>query len=165
MLYPIQVNATTLPALIFGGALVVVAIVMCVIVWRGRRAIEHLVAHDERARLHANRQFRRRLQVGVMLAAIGILIPLGDQMDKLFAQRPLWFLAWVLVVMVLTIWLVLMALGDWLSTVSYSAVEASHLRHERTRLEEEIRRYHAMQNGDTYDYDDGQNQVFPEGSP
>ena len=163
MQFPIQVNANTLPALIFGGVLVLVAILMSVIVWRGRQAIEHLVAGDDRAKLHANRQFRRRVQVAAMLGAVGILIVAGDQMDKFLAQRPVWFLAWVVAVFVLTIWMILMALGDWLSTVTYSAIEASQLRHERTQLENEIRRYHATKNG--HPFEDGQNEVFPESSP
>jgi hypothetical protein len=143
----IRIDATTLPALIFGGVLVIIAIVMAVMVWRVRRSLDSIVADDPDAELHANRQLRRRWQVSVMLAAVGILIPLGDQLDQLFKQRPILFLAWVSCVLILVLWMVLMALGDWMSTIAYSAVARARLRFERRTLEDEIRRYHAARNG------------------
>lgn len=147
MAVPIRVDATTIPALIFGGLVVLAAIAMAVFVWRTRRAQDPLLENDDVARQHADRQFRRRMQVSVMLAAVGVLIPLGDQLDKLFAKRPALFIAWVGCIMLLVVWMVMMALGDWLSTVTYSAIAKSRLRFERRILEDEIRRYHAERNG------------------
>lgn len=141
MQFPLQVNATTLPALIFGSALMGIAVGLGVFVWKARRALDSIVESDESARHHADAQFRRRMQVIVMLFIIGILIPLGDQLDKLFIQRPTLFIVWVGTVIFLAFWMVLMALGDWLSTMSYSQIAKAHLRHERRELEEEIRRY------------------------
>jgi hypothetical protein len=146
MPFAIRIDETTIPALIFGGVLLVVACIMGILVWRTRRSLEAVLENDENSRLHADRQFRRRMQVSVMLGLIGILIPVGDQLDKVFVARPALFFVWVGIVFVLTIWMVLMALGDWLSTVAYSAIERSHLRHQRTALEEDIRRYHASKN-------------------
>jgi hypothetical protein len=154
MPFPIRIDATTIPALIFGGLMVVVAIVMGGFVWRARRLLEPMLENDDVARLHANRQFRRRMQVSIMLAAVGILIPLGDQLDKVFLKRPLLFFVWVSCVFVLVLWMVLMALGDWLSTISYSAIAKAQLRYERRELEEEIRRYHASKNGHAIDESD-----------
>jgi putative Mn2+ efflux pump MntP len=156
-----QVNGTTLPALIFGAVLIVVGVVMCVFVRRTRLAQDPLVAKDDHARLHADRQFRRRTQVGVMLVLLGILIPVGDQMANVLAQRPLMFLGWLATVFILLILVVAMALGDWLSTVTYSVVATSRLRHERRELEEEIRRYQAVRNG--HPIEDG-NDHFSTGS-
>jgi hypothetical protein len=151
MPFALRIDATTLPALVFGGLLIVCAIIMFVFVWRARRSLDPLLESDDVSRLHANRQFRRRLQVSMMLAAVGILIPFGDQLDKLFIQRPIWFFVWVGCIFILVIWMVLMALGDWLSTAAYSAVARTHLRHERRALEEQIRQYHAAKNGHAYD--------------
>ena len=78
---------------------------------------------------------------------IGVLIPLGDQFDQLFALRPLLFLLWVVFVFALVVWMVLMALGDWLSTLTYSEIAKARLRFERRNLEDDIRRYHASQKG------------------
>lgn len=151
MPFQIRVDATTIPALAFGGLLIVVAVVMAVFVRRARQSLEPMLENDDQARQHANRQFRRRMQVCVMLAGIGVLIPLGDQLEKLFANRPLLFIAWVGSVLLLVVWMVLMALGDWLSTVTFSAIAKSRLRYERRILENEIRRYHAEQNGHSID--------------
>ena len=147
MPFPIRIDATTLPALIFGAVLVVMAIVLAGFVWRTRAALDSVVELDEVARLHADRQFRRRMQVSVMLFIIGILIPLGDQLDQVFVNRPWLFLLWVGVVIVLAFWMVLMALGDWLSTMTYSEIAKAQLRYERREIEDQIRRYHASNNG------------------
>ena len=143
-----------MPTLIFGGLLIVISIVLGVFVWRARRALDPMLEHDEGARLHANRQFRRRIQVSFILAMIGILIPFGDQFDKQFIQRPLLFFVWVFGVFILVVWLVLMALGDWLSTLTYSEIAKARLRYDRRILEEEIRRYHAAQNGHAFQGED-----------
>ena len=147
MEFPIRIDATTLPALIFGGALSIVAIGLAVFVWRTRRSLDLLVESDEAARLHADRQFRRRMQVSGMLLVIGILIPLGDQLDKVFLTRPVLFLAWISAVVFLALWMVLLAVGDWVSTMTYSSIANAQLRFERRELEEQIRRYHALKSG------------------
>ena len=147
MPFPIRIDATTLPALIFGLVLVFAAIAMGIFVWRSRRLLEPMLENDDEARRHADRQFRRRMQVASMLAMVGILIPLGDQLDKVFLKRPLLFLVWVGCVFVLVLWMVLMALGDWLSTMAYSSIAKARLRFERRELEAEIRRYRAAKNG------------------
>ena len=106
---PLRIDATTIPALAFGGLLIVVALILGFFVWKTRRLLEPAVESDQVARLHADRQFRRRMQVGVMLFATGVLIPLGDQLDKLFLQKPLLFFVWIGGVLGLVFWMVLMA--------------------------------------------------------
>lgn len=154
---PLQVNATTLPAIIFGTILIATSIGLGVFVWKTRRALDPVVESDDSARQHADNQFRRRIQVSVILFLIGVLIPVGDQLDKLFVQRPTLFFIWVGSVIFLAFWMVLMALGDWLSTMTYSEIAKAHLRNERQVLEQEIRRYHALKNsraaGDSHSSD------------
>jgi len=162
---PIRIDATTLPALIFGSVLLVLAIISAVAASRTRKSLDPASEADDSARLHANRQYRRRLQVSAMLGIVGILIPLGDQMDKFFLARPGLFLVWLCSIFVLVIWMVLMALGDWLSTFAYSAIERSHLRHQRSELEEEIRRYHASRNGHSHSIDDGDDSHYTSQGP
>jgi hypothetical protein len=147
MPFTLRVDASTIPALIFGGGLIVISVLMGAFIWQSRRALEPVLAGDDAARLHANRQFRRRMQVSVMLGTVGVLIPLGDQLDKVFLKRPILFFIWVGCVLVLVMWMVLMALGDWLSTVTYSEIAKARLRFERRMLEDEVRRYHSSNNG------------------
>lgn len=150
----IRVDATTIPSLIFGGLLLMVALGMGLLVWRSRAGLDSFLENDPITRRHADRQFRRRIQVSVMLGLIGLLIIVGDQMDQFLGKHPGWFVVWVIALMALVIWAILMALGDWLSTFAYSAIARSNLRHERTELEEEIRRYHASKNGHSHEFDE-----------
>ena len=88
-----------------------------------------------------------------MLGIVGVMIPLGDQLEQFFRGRPgLFFIYWV-VVLILVAWSVLMALGDWLSASAYSSLVNIQLRQERKQLEVEVRRYRASQNGHARDGD------------
>ena len=155
MAFPFRIEPKTLPAIIVGVAVIVVALVMMSFVWRAKKSFESSEQTDERLRLHAERQFRRRMQVSVMMMILGILIPVGDQLDDLFKQhRPLLFLVWIMCIFALLFWMVLLALGDWVSTVVFSKVEQGRLQHQRRELEEEIRRYQASKNGHAVDRTD-----------
>lgn len=147
----IRIDVTTIPALVFGAVLVVVAGILGVVVWRIRQGLEPILEGDPEARLHADRQLRRRLQISAMLATVGILIATGDQLDQVFLQRPILFVLWVGVILMLVLWIVLMAIGDWMSTISYSAIARTRLRFERRALESEIQRYHAEREGQSLD--------------
>ncbi len=144
---PIRIAADTLPALIAGALLLGFAAVTAWLQIRTRRALSPFLEEDALARTHADRQLRRRLQMSAMLGIVGVLIPLGDQLEPFFRGRPgLFFVYWV-VVLILVAWTVLMALGDWMSSSAYSSLANIQLRIERSRLEEEVRRYRASQNG------------------
>ena len=144
---PIRIAADTLPALIAGALLLGFAVVSAWLQIRNRRALSPLLEEDDLARTYADRQLRRRLQVSAMLGIVGILIPLGDQLEPFFRGRPgLFFIYWM-AVLILVAWTVLMALGDWMSSTAYSSLANIQLRVERSRLEEEVRRYRASQNG------------------
>ena len=139
----IRIDATTLPSLIFGGLLVLVSIAMLLYIQRSLRASETSSPADELFLNHAQRQYRRRMQIGGMLGLIGVLIAVGDRFENLFKAKPLLFVLWVLGLLALTVWAVLLALGDWLSTMALSSVTKVQLRHERRELELELERYHA----------------------
>lgn len=144
---PIRVAADTLPALVVGALLLAFAVGLAWLQIRSRRELSPLLEGDDLARTQADRQLRRRLQVSAMLGIVGVLIPLGDQLDWFFQARPgLFFFYWI-GVLILVAWIVLMALGDWLSTTAYSSLASMQLRHERRQIEEEVRRYRASQNG------------------
>lgn len=146
---PIRIASDTLPALVVGVLLVLFSIGMaCFQVWN-RRGLEPYLEGDLLAMTQADRQLRRRLQVSVMLGIIGLLIPVGDQLDWFFKDRPVLFVVFWVVVLFLVCWVVLMALADWLSTAAYSSLANIQLRRERREIEEEVRRYRAAQNGNS----------------
>ena len=144
---PIRIAADTLPALIAGALLLGFAVVSAWLQIRARRALAPFLEEDPLARTHADRQLRRRLQVSGMLGIVGILLPLGDQLEPFFRTRPGLFFVYWMGVLVLVAWTVLMALGDWMSSAAHSSLVNIQLRVERSRLEEEVRRYRASQNG------------------
>ena len=144
---PIRIAVDTLPALIAGLLLLGFAIVSAWLQIRNRRALSPLLEEDVLARTYADRQLRRRLQVSAMLGIVGILIPHGDQLEPFFRGRPGLFFVYWMGVLILVAWTVLMALGDWMSSTAYSSLANIQQRVERSRLEEEVRRYRASQNG------------------
>lgn len=148
---PLRIDANTLPALIFGSMLIAIAAFMALMNRRSRNSLRQVTEHDDPARLLTRGQYRRRMQVCAMLALVGLLIPFGDQMEALFRRRPGLFLVWLGVVMVLVMWIVLMALGDWLLTAAFSATAKAQLRQERRKLEQEIENYRASKNGHAVD--------------
>jgi len=64
---------------------------------------------------HYRLQFRRRIQVSCLLILLGVMIPLGDW---LMVQRknPGWIAVFWIAVLILALWMMLLAVFDWLST-------------------------------------------------
>lgn len=73
---------------------------------------------DARERRHYRLQFRRRMQVSVWLILLGIMIPYGDW---LMVQRrnPLWITIFWIAALTVALWIMLLAVIDWLSTRMY----------------------------------------------
>ncbi|RLS43641.1 MAG: hypothetical protein DWH84_05685 [Planctomycetota bacterium] len=133
--------------MIVGVLLLGFALVSAWLQIQSRRGLSELLEDDPLAKTFADRQVRRRLQVSGMLGIVGIMIPLGDQLEQFFRGRPgLFFVYWI-VVLILVAWSVLMALGDWLSASAYSSLANIQLRLQRKQLEDAVRRYQASQNG------------------
>jgi hypothetical protein len=97
---------------------------------------------DERERRHYRLQYRRRMQVSVLLILLGVMIPFGDW---LMVQRrnPLWITIFWLAVLTIALWIMLLAALDWLSTRMF--LRATHsalagLARKRRELEAEAER-------------------------
>lgn len=129
-----------LPELIFGGLVVATAAGLAVQQWRTWQRNREDFADDAGAALHSWRTLRRRLQVSVLLAAIGVMLPIGVW-QPLFQKRLLLFLGFWLAVFLLICWVVLLALGDMLATAVHARMIDVELNRERRRLEDEIERY------------------------
>jgi hypothetical protein len=135
-----------LPAVIVGSALIVFAAALAAFQWRAWKAGPKLLPHDDEARIHSARQLRRRLQVSGFLAAIGVMIPLGDVLP-IFRKDPLLFVIYWFAVLGLVVWMVLLVLGDLASNLAFNRTAQSQLEIERRTLEYEIRKYRAGANG------------------
>lgn len=143
----IRIAADTLPALIVGVLLLVFALVTAWLQFRSHRALAELLEEHDVGRTFLDRQLRRRLQVSGLLGIVGIMIPLGDQLEQFFRGRPGLFFVYWMAVLILVAWTVLMALGDWLSVSVYSNLANRQLRLEQQQIEDEVRRFRASQNG------------------
>lgn len=135
--------ADSVPALVAGGLLILLALGS---VWFLRQRYQSVVEPDEQAQAFAARQYRRRLQVAGMLGLIGILIPLGDALP-LFRQAPVAFFFYWMAVLLLTAWMVLLALADMASARAHFGSTGRKLQQQQRELEAEIRRIRASRNG------------------
>jgi hypothetical protein len=113
------------------------------VVWNAHREDE---ATDERAKLHYRRQFRRRMQVALLLILLGILLPVGDWLtEKVVLQRKnvQWVAAFWIAVLFIALWIMLLAALDWLSSrmhVRATRAALGTLARKRRELEAELER-------------------------
>lgn len=101
------------------------------------------LAGDEQERVHLDRQFRRRMQASGMLVLIGVMIAAGQFIDG--QAHPTLFTFYWLGVILLTFWLILLALGDAVSIANYSRNAQARLDVHRRELEAELERLKARQ--------------------
>jgi hypothetical protein len=137
-----------IPELTFGSLVVAVAIGMAVHQWRMWKRDREDLAGEPAEEAFAWSRLRRRLQVSVLLAVIGVMLPIGVW-KPLFQKRLLLFLGYWLAVLLLIFWVVLLALGDLLATAMHSRVVNSRLHRERRMLEEELERFRQERTDDS----------------
>ena len=107
--------------------------------WCSHRDDETL---DDRQKHHYRLQFRRRVQVAILLIALGILIPAGDWLT-MQNKDPKWFAVFILAVLAITLWVVVLAMFDMLSTrmhVRATRATLAGLDRKRRELEAEVER-------------------------
>lgn len=110
------------------------------------------LAGDDQERMHLNRQFRRRMQASGMLVLIGVMIAAGQFIDG--KALPTLFTFYWMGVILLTFWLILLAMGDAVSIAHYSRNAQARLDVHRKQLEVELERLRAKQgNGHTRNFD------------
>ena len=85
-------------------------------------------------RLHAWRQFRRRVQASSMLGVVGVAVVLGQYIPI----SPMALIYWFIVVLVV-LWIILLALADLVSTHLYLEEIRRDTIVEQTLLREEMR--------------------------
>ncbi|MCA9116415.1 MAG: hypothetical protein KDA79_15120 [Planctomycetaceae bacterium] len=88
---------------------------------------------DEFDRSHYRRRYQRRLQTSGLLVVLGVLIPAGDLLIP--ADAPRLFTAWVALILILTIWVIVLGMGDMLATTAHSRVAIARIRQKQEELE------------------------------
>jgi hypothetical protein len=133
-------------SLVFGTGLVVLG--FWLIRWHRQAWGAHRddAANDDRVKRHYRLQFRRRIQVAILLILVGILLPIGDWLTvQVIAQRKnaQWLAAFWIALLVLVLWLGVLAVFDWLSTrmhVRATRAALGSLARQQRELEAEVER-------------------------
>lgn len=135
-----------LPAVVVGGILIALAAGLGAFQWSAWKSGPAALPEDDETRQHAARQLRRRLQINLMIALVGVMIPLGDMLP-VFRQAPRLFFIYWLTVLGLVVWMVVLALGDLASNLAQHRTAQRQLEVERRSIEQQIRRHRAAGNG------------------
>jgi hypothetical protein len=126
---------------------IVVFLIGLVLIRSNRAAWQRLkndAGLDDRDRTYYHARYRRRMQMAVMLLVLGVLIPLGDPgKDAVIRlidwQKMPWLAGWFLLLeLLIIVWVILLALGDMLSTTTHSRAELSRVREKQRELHEQI---------------------------
>jgi hypothetical protein len=133
-----------IPSLVFGFALAgggAAAVVWHLRSWRAKQGDASLTPQE---REHYHRQYRRRLQTSGIIVLLGILFPIGDP-DGLVPWKghPLGLTIYWFVVLALTLWVMLLAVGDLASTRTHTRDALQRLREQQRELEREAARLRA----------------------
>ncbi|MBD3673740.1 MAG: hypothetical protein HUJ26_09475 [Planctomycetaceae bacterium] len=99
--------------------------------------------HDELEMRHLATRYRRRMQASGILVLLGGMISGGQFLDG--QAMPGFFGLYWLFVLFMTFWVILLALGDAASTLSYSKVAQNKLKQQRQEIEKEFERLKAQQ--------------------
>jgi hypothetical protein len=103
--------------------------------WRRQQSDPAL---EDRDRVYLQRRYRRRTQMSAILAILGVLIGLGDVLLPFQKRHPVPVSLYWIGVLLLTGWLILLALADLSSTIAYGRVELARVRQKRRELERQV---------------------------
>ena len=83
---------------------------------------------------HLSARYRRRLQTSSMIAMLGVLLAVGDQLPILRKRPGLFGLYWF-AVLLLTLWVVVLAAGDFDATQANGRTSLAEFRKKQRDLE------------------------------
>ena len=124
--------------LVAGGIVVLTGAVMLwthARAWRRHRDDADL---DATEREHYRRQHSRRVQTSTLVCIIGVLLCFAHEKmgwELLGRNSVIAYAAYIIVLLMLTLWTVLLALGDFASSRVHHAGAAARLLRERQELE------------------------------
>lgn len=121
-----------IPALLFGGFLLVTGIVMLVMQRKGWAQLQGAGVPQRELKYH-RRQYLRRSQIAGMILLIGAMIPLGDSLIP-WEKAPGTFAVYWLIVLILAMWTGLLGIGDLVSTRLHGSDELNRLHRQEMQL-------------------------------
>lgn len=102
--------------------------------------------HDAADLAHLQNRYRRRRQTSGLITILGLLIGLGDVLFSWKDDMPLFFGVYWIGVLFLTFWVMLLGIGDFVSTSTYSRSAMSRLQKKRRILEEQLEQHRQSKN-------------------
>lgn len=120
-----------------GGLLFLIGLALVSAHLQMRKRTQHKPELDDAARAHLAARFRRRLQTSGLIAVLGVLIGVGDQLPILRRNPALFGVYW-LAVLLLTLWVMLLGVGDYFATRTHGSVAMARLRKKQDELEREV---------------------------
>mgnify|MGYP006969350927 CR=1 FL=1 len=134
----------SIPILVAGGGLIVVGLFLIRhhgLVWNRQQADSSITEDDLE---FFRRQYRRRMQTSGALTLIGLVMLIGD-IQVINRKDVLIFVIWLAVLLLLVLWVLLLALGDWLAIRTHTQAALTEVHMQRMALEREadrLRREH-----------------------
>ena len=145
-----------IPALVAGSLLILFGAGSLWRLFAARRVQIADPEHTEEDRLFGRNQFRRRVQTSGLICLIGVLILVGDLVipwgrngrgDKVAAT--FWFAIYWSGIIILALWVMLLALGDFAAIRANSEGKMSRLRAAQRSLQREAERLRSDRNRDS----------------
>lgn len=133
-----------IPGLVATTVLLALGTGLAYLHWRSWRR-DSLELDDSNAQTRWS-QFRRRIQVAILIAIEGVLLCGGDTILPILErsnrinqrQMAIWWTMDVLLILAIAVWIALLALGDLAITMSGTKRELRNMRERERELHEEL---------------------------
>ncbi len=120
-----------------GGLVFLIGVAFMIAHVRSWKLQKHDADLSDDDRNHYYRRYRRRMQNSGMIAAIGILLAVGDMLPILH-NNPLLFGIYWSVVLLLVLFVTGMGVSDLVATTAHSRVALARVHRKQRELEEQI---------------------------
>ncbi len=103
--------------------------------WK-RQQVDPRIEANEKRFLHG--QYRRRMQSSGMVAGLGFLLHASNEHLVAWQRAPAGFFVYVCVMLVLVVWIVLLALADYLASQIVHRTALAKLKEQQQELERTV---------------------------
>lgn len=131
------------PSVVMGLGLVLLGGWFMSLHLRTWQRIRQELGADDPDRAFHHRQFRRRMQASGVILIIGVMVPVGDLLIPWRKQDASVATLYWLLVLGLTCWVLLLAMGDLFATRAHSRAALSRLQRKQRELQAEADRLRA----------------------
>lgn len=142
---------------LFGGLLVLVALVAMwshVKAWREQREQTDLADFDL---IHYRGRYRRRMQVSGLIGLVGVMIAVGDALVPWEQAKTLFAVYWI-AVMLFAVWILILGVADMIATRAHTQAALARLRTQQRVLERQLVQAKNQRDAEKGDHHSGNGQ-------